>query len=123
MTDIFQWTTLFLPPISAAVAWVAGRRRRTRDNLEALKFSGYGKDSRMVIISPYKIKTIKNPSGFDITSSFSVEQDFLSRGDGGAMPTTWPQQVVDAYSMAEVYCYMSNVTNQSKAYPLTVTFE
>lgn len=37
MTDIFQWTTLFLPPISAAVAWVAGRRRRTRDNLEALQ--------------------------------------------------------------------------------------
>ncbi|MEE1346966.1 MAG: hypothetical protein U0K36_03700 [Bacteroidales bacterium] len=36
-TDIFQWTTLFLPPISAAVAWVAGRRRRTRDNLEALQ--------------------------------------------------------------------------------------
>ena len=37
MTDIFQWTTLFLPPIAAAVAWVAGRRRRTRDNLEALQ--------------------------------------------------------------------------------------
>ena len=37
MTDIFQWTTLFLPPISAAVAWGAGRRRRTRDNLEALQ--------------------------------------------------------------------------------------
>lgn len=37
MTDIFQWTTLFLPPISAAVAWVAGRRQRTRDNLEALQ--------------------------------------------------------------------------------------
>ena len=37
MTDIFQWTTVFLPPISAAVAWVAGRRRRTRDNLEALQ--------------------------------------------------------------------------------------
>ena len=37
MTDIFQWTTLFLPPISAAVAWVAGRRRRTRDTLEALQ--------------------------------------------------------------------------------------
>lgn len=37
MTDIFQWTTLFLPPISAVVAWVAGRRRRTRDNLEALQ--------------------------------------------------------------------------------------
>ena len=37
MTDLFQWTTLFLPPISAAVAWVAGRRQRTRDNLEALQ--------------------------------------------------------------------------------------
>ena len=93
----------------------------TRDKSATLKFSGYGKDSRMVIISPYKIKTIKNPSGFDITSSFSVEQDFLSYG--GALPTTWPQQVIDAYSMTEVYCYTSNVTNQSKAYPLTVTFE
>ena len=95
----------------------------TRDKSATLKFSGYGKDSRMVIISPYKIKTIKNPSGFDITSSFSVEQDFLSRGGGDAMPTTWPQEVIDAYSMTEVYCYTSNVTNQSKAYPLTVTFE
>lgn len=93
----------------------------TRGKSATLKFSGYGKDSRMVIISPYKIKTIKNPSGFDITSSFSVEQDFLSYG--GALPTTWPQEVIDAYSMTEVYCYMSNVTNQSKAYPLTVTFE
>ncbi len=93
----------------------------TRSKSAALKFSGYGKDSRMVIISPYKIKTILNPSGFDITSSFSVEEDFLSRG--GAMPTSWPQEVKDAYSMAEVYCYMSNVTNQSKSYPLTVTFE
>lgn len=95
----------------------------TRDKSATLKFSGYGKDSRMVIISPYKIKTIKNPSGFDITSSFSVEQDYLSRGGGDAMPTTWPQEVIDAYSMTEVYCYTSNVTNQSKAYPLTVTFE
>lgn len=93
----------------------------TRGKSATLKFSGYGKDSRMVIISPYKIKTIKNPSGFDITSSFSVEQDFLSYG--GALPTTWPQEVIDAYSMTEVYCYTSNVTNQSKAYPLTVTFE
>lgn len=37
MTDIYQWTTLLLPPLTAIVAWVAGRRQRTRDNLEALQ--------------------------------------------------------------------------------------
>ena len=37
MDSIFQWTTLLLPPLTGIVAWVAGRRQRTRDNLEALQ--------------------------------------------------------------------------------------
>ncbi len=37
MTDLYQWTTLLLPVISAIVAWFLGRRQRTHDNLEMLQ--------------------------------------------------------------------------------------
>ncbi len=37
MTDLYQWTTLLLPVLSAIVAWFLGRRQRTHDNLEMLQ--------------------------------------------------------------------------------------
>ncbi len=37
MTDLYQWTTLLLPVVSAIVAWFLGRHQRTHDSLEMLR--------------------------------------------------------------------------------------
>ena len=79
----------------------------------------------MVIVSPYKISKILNPSSFDITSSFTLTQGTVSYRDEDVNDERFmdwsPNGIVPFYE-TPTYFYVSNQTSQEKAYPLTVTF-
>lgn len=75
-----------------------------------LNFAAQTTAAHMVIVSPYKITQILNPSSFDITSSFTETQSIVS-----------DTSVHVDYGDDFTYLYVSNITSQEKAYPLTVT--
>ena len=75
-----------------------------------LNFAAQTTAAHMVIVSPYKITQILNPSSFDITSSFTETQSIVS-----------DTSVHVNYGDDFTYLYVSNITSQEKAYPLTVT--
>lgn len=75
-----------------------------------LNFAAQTTAAHMVIVSPYKITQILNPSSFDITSSFTETRSIVS-----------DTSVHVDYGDDFTYLYVSNITSQEKAYPLTVT--
>ena len=75
-------------------------------------------EKRIFILSCRRIKTILNPSGFDVTKSFSgaskiVSSDYFSRTSAMTKCGFDPK----------IYFYWSEVNTQKADYPLTIEFE
>ena len=96
------------------------QRMLTKEKEVTLNFFANEEAARMIILSPYKISKILNPSAFDITSSFTETSGSLGIR---TLPVGWSDDKQTAYCLNELYLYVSNITSQEKAYPLTVTFE
>lgn len=96
------------------------QRMLTKEKEVTLNFFANEEAARMIILSPYKISKILNPSAFDITSSFTETSGSLGIR---TLPVGWSDDKQTAYCLNKLYLYVSNITSQEKAYPLTVTFE
>lgn len=75
-------------------------------------------EKRILILSCRRIKTILNPSGFDVTKSFSgiskiVSSDYFSQTSAMTKCGFDPK----------IYFYWSEVNTQNADYPLTIEFE
>lgn len=135
----FAWSTVESPefpkviediyaPVSANASYTWSTdpvELLTRSKTVTLSFPAQTTAARMVIVSPYKISKILNPSSFDITSSFTLTQGTVSYraedvNDERFMDWS-PNGIVPFYEKP-TYFYVSNQTSQEKAYPLTVTF-
>ena len=135
----FAWSTVESPefpkviediyaPVSANASYTWSTdpvELLTRSKTVTLSFPAQTTAARMVIVSPYKISKILNPSSFDITSSFTLTQGTVSYraedvNDERFMDWS-PNGIVPFYE-EPTYFYVSNQTSQEKAYPLTVTF-
>ena len=80
-------------------------------------------NKRICIISPQKISAVYNPSGFDITSSFTlVEYASATDRSDGIINSWWSDSVRDAYLMGVYYFYYTDVNTQAKAYPITIQY-
>ena len=131
----FGWSTIQAPgfpsttkalfdaePGTADYLWSSRPKELlTKDKTTTLSFAAQTSEARMIILSPYKISKILNPSSFDITSSFTETIGMLP-ADDTISNYNWNDTIKGAYEM-DTYLYVSNQTSQEKAYPLTVTFE
>lgn len=135
----FAWSTVESPefpkviediyaPVSANASYTWSTdpvELLTRSKTVTLSFPAQTTAARMVIVSPYKISKILNPSSFDITSSFTLTQGTVSYRNEDVNDERFmdwsPNGIVPFYEKP-TYFYVSNQTSQEKAYPLTVTF-
>ena len=135
----FAWSTVESPefpkviediyaPVSANASYTWSTdpvELLTRSKTVTLSFPAQTTAARMVIVSPYEISKILNPSSFDITSSFTLTQGTVSYRNEDVNDERFmdwsPNGIVPFYE-EPTYFYVSNQTSQEKAYPLTVTF-
>ncbi len=75
-------------------------------------------EKRILILSCRRIKTILNPSGFDVTKSFNATQIIVNAG-------VFPSSCATQHCGLEprIYVYWSEVNTQKADYPLTIEFE
>lgn len=135
----FAWSTVESPefpkviediyaPVSANASYTWSTdpvELLTRSKTVTLSFPAQTTAARMVIVSPYKISKILNPSSFDITSSFTLTQGTVSYRDEDVNDErfmNWSPNGIVPFYETPTYFYVSNQTSQEKAYPLTVTF-
>lgn len=79
-------------------------------------------NKRICIISPNKIRAVYNPSGFDITSSFTLVEYDTATDRSKIVQSWWSDSVKDAYLMGSYYFYYTNVNTQANAYPITIQY-
>lgn len=135
----FAWSTVESPefpkviediyaPVSANASYTWSTdpvELLTRSKTVTLSFPAQTTAARMVIVSPYKISKILNPSSFDITSSFTLTQGTVSYRNEDVNDERfmdWSSNGIVPFYEKPTYFYVSNQTSQEKAYPLTVTF-
>lgn len=79
-------------------------------------------NKRICIISPNKIRAVYNPSGFDITSSFTLVTYDTATDRSKIVQSWWSDSVKDAYLRGIYYFYYTNVNTQANAYPITIQY-
>lgn len=77
-------------------------------------------NKRICIISPEPISTVYNPSGFDITKSFTLVKYVSATDKGKLIESWWSDGVQEEYLMGIYYFYYTDVNTQASAYPITI---
>lgn len=79
-------------------------------------------NKRICIISPYKITAVYNPSGFDITKSFTLVEYIQATDKSKLIESWWSDSVKEAYLLYNYYFYYTDVNTQASAYPITINY-
>ncbi len=77
-------------------------------------------NKRICIISPTNITAVYNPSGFDITSSFTLVRYDAATDKSKYAESWWSTEVKYAYLDGSYYFYYTDVNTQANAYPITI---